>query len=375
LAKHLFPKWAYYLTMLLVVISLMAYTISSIVISAQTMDLCIIAIFKRTYAIEFYPHPGIAEITTPGDSTSPFGNSFVLSIGYAVVLLLTVPLGYFNLDDNIIVQKGAIACLLLIFIEWFVNFFMVGLEASRVPIIAANQSQVLGTIIFNYAFVITVPSWVNEKNKDVSIQKTIWTATGTATAFYISIGLLGAYAFDYGPNQDLLDVIVLHSKGPLRAVSRICVYLFPAVALMSSIPVFCIIIRYNITESGIVKRKLIANFWAVVFPWILSILFYTGAGLFSVINWTSLFVNGIVNFVIPFVLYILSERRTYDNPTIQDGPVQEVEHFHAFPPHWKRVKIAAYIMVIGVSLAVLAVIVIDIVYLALGQNLVGGGTS
>lgn len=53
--------------------------------------------------------------------------------------------------------------LLLIFLEWFVNFFLVGLDFSRVPIFGSNQSQVLGTIIFNYAFVITVPSWVNEK--------------------------------------------------------------------------------------------------------------------------------------------------------------------------------------------------------------------
>lgn len=42
-----------------------------------------------------------------------------------------------------------------------------------VPMITKNQSQVVGTIVFNYAFVTSVPSWVNEKKKGVGINKTV----------------------------------------------------------------------------------------------------------------------------------------------------------------------------------------------------------
>eukprot|EP01114_Cavostelium_apophysatum_P016131 TRINITY_DN4539_c0_g1_i7.p1 TRINITY_DN4539_c0_g1~~TRINITY_DN4539_c0_g1_i7.p1 ORF type:complete len:421 (-),score=88.62 TRINITY_DN4539_c0_g1_i7:615-1877(-) len=384
LAKFLLPRWAYIITTVLVVISLMAYLISSIIISAQTMDLTLIAIFKKTYAIEFYPHPGWTEVTNPGTETSPFGNSFVLSLGYVIVLVLTVPMGYFNLDDNIIIQKGAVFMLILIFIEWFVNFFLVGIDFKRVPIAAANQSQVLGSIIFNYAFVITVPSWVNEKAENVSISKSVWTATGTATVFYILIGLLGAWAFDFAANQDLLDVIVLHSTGPLRLISRICVYLFPAAALLSSIPVFSIIIRYNLTDNGIVKRKIIANWWSVIFPWILGVVVYTGSGVISVINWTSLFVNGVVNFVIPLILYILSNRIPYEDEKrpidINDGQEDRIAllkdkpttYFKALPDRkWLNHNAVAYTLIVVITLFLLAVIVTDFVYLGLGVNLVG----
>jgi len=74
---------------------------------------------------------------------------------------------------------------------------------------------------------------------------------------------------------------------------------------MSTIPVFSVVIRYNLVENNLC-RKITANFWAVVFPWILAIPFYTGSGFLNVINWTSLFVNGFVNLVLPFVFYLLA---------------------------------------------------------------------
>jgi amino acid permease len=111
------------------------------------------------------------------------------------------------LDDNIIIQIGAIFCLILIFIEWFVCFFIVGLDFNRIPAFTGNQSQLLGTIIFNYAFVITVPSWVNEKSERVKINPCIWTATSVATVFYTAVGFFGGWAFTYGNGEDLLDAL------------------------------------------------------------------------------------------------------------------------------------------------------------------------
>ena len=46
---------------------------------------------------------------------------------------------------------------------WTVNCFFVGLDFSRIDVVAENQTQLLGIIIFNFAFVTSVPSWVNEK--------------------------------------------------------------------------------------------------------------------------------------------------------------------------------------------------------------------
>lgn len=70
--------------------------------------------------------------------------------------------------------------MIAIIAEWMVQFFVVGLDWSRVPFVGPyqndsppakfsycssgrNQAGILGTLVFNYAFVVTVPSWVNEK--------------------------------------------------------------------------------------------------------------------------------------------------------------------------------------------------------------------
>ena len=68
-----------------------------------------------------------------------------------------------------------------------------------------------------------------------------------------------------------------------------------------------IVIRYNLINAKLCGPVL-ANFFAVVVPFLFSIPFYTGDGLQSVIAWTGLFVNGLVNFVVPIVLYIIALR-------------------------------------------------------------------
>jgi amino acid permease len=323
-ARHFLSRWAFILTMVLFAINAMSIIVSSIVVSAQTMDDTLIAIFKKTFALEFFPQLKFLSVTNPGNNLSPFGNCFVLSLGYFIVLLITIPMGYFNLDDNIIIQNGAFTLLILIIIEWFINFFLVGLNLKRVPFFSTNQSQVLGTIIFNYAFTTTVPSWVNEKKEKVSINKTIWSSTGIATIFYIAIGLFGAWAYNFSNNEDLLDAINNNSTGALHIISKICVYLFPAVALLSTIPVYCIIIRYNLIENKLCSKP-VANFWGVIFPWIISIFFYTGAGLIVVINWASLLVNGFVNFIIPIIIYLISIKKTRNLELYQQELPLEVD--------------------------------------------------
>lgn len=59
---------------------------------------------------------------------------------------------------------------MLISVEWVAWFLFIGLDFSNIPFIGKDQTQVLGTIIFNYAYVISVPSWVNEKVSEISMK-------------------------------------------------------------------------------------------------------------------------------------------------------------------------------------------------------------
>lgn len=101
------------------------------------------------------------------------------------------------------------------------------------------------------------------------MNKTVWLATSVSTVLFVIVGWLGALAFALPPDGSVnilqaiesngfvppymcrLHVCTCSSTGFLHIVSQICVYLFPAVVLLSGIPVASIIIRYNLIQSGL----------------------------------------------------------------------------------------------------------------------------
>ena len=153
------------------------------------------AIFKWVGGVEIYPNPGWTTADSAGDSNTPFGEVIIISIGFLIVLATAIPFGFLNLNDNIYVQAGMndillisisrffvlcfsnpfcfnlrafaivafVSMLGIVLCVWTVDCFFVGLDFSRIPIITPHQGQLLGIIIFNFAFVTSVPSWVNEK--------------------------------------------------------------------------------------------------------------------------------------------------------------------------------------------------------------------
>ena len=61
------------------------------------------------------------------------------------------------------VYAVSVCSFFVIFVDWLVFFARFGLQPDLVPAVGERQSQVLGNVLFNYAFVCTVPSWINEK--------------------------------------------------------------------------------------------------------------------------------------------------------------------------------------------------------------------
>jgi hypothetical protein len=104
------------------------------------------------------------------DSNTPFGDVVIISLGFVLVFVGTLPMGYFNLDDNIWVQIGTTlprrvcvvcmyafwpqgiyilgswchtgACAIMFAIVlgvWMVDFFMLGLSLGRIDVVGSNQ--------------------------------------------------------------------------------------------------------------------------------------------------------------------------------------------------------------------------------------------
>lgn len=78
-------------------------------------------------------------------------NSWVLSFGFVILFIICIPLGYINLNENIIFQIIFFVALFIIIIEWLIQMLFVGLNNYQTPVVTKNQQGVVGSVLFNYA--------------------------------------------------------------------------------------------------------------------------------------------------------------------------------------------------------------------------------
>jgi hypothetical protein len=233
-------------------------------------------------------------------------------------------MGYFNLEDNMFVQVLSAFVQFAIVAQWIVIFFERGFDGANVPAFGSGKAQgtVLGQVVLNYAYVMTVPSWINEKKPSSNVNRCVWGSVWFSTGTFFIVMIMGALSFPNLQGADILTAIDQASGGSVA--DQIGVYLFPLIAVASSIPVFSIIIRYNLMENN-VCGKVWANIWAVVLPWVLAIPLTAGNTIFNdVATYTSILFVLPVNFIIPFLVYIMAMRRkAYLKPCLcEPGPCQ-----------------------------------------------------
>eukprot|EP01043_Picozoa_sp_COSAG02_P076980 COSAG02_NODE_16628_length_1069_cov_1.497938_1_plen_138_part_00 len=58
-----------------------------------------------------------------------------------------------------------------------------------------GQCQVLGLALFSFSYVVTIPSWANEKKPHVDVNRAVWWPAGLSVALQLLIGMMGAFAF------------------------------------------------------------------------------------------------------------------------------------------------------------------------------------
>lgn len=302
LVNFFFGKTGLILSQIFINAALQSANVAAIIECAQVADSTLIALFHKTCGLQIAPH--FMEwhcISQESSADSPFadGTYYLFTIGFLIMMALVIPMGYLNLDDNIIVQIVADFFLVLITVDFTTTFIVHGLK-ERVPAFKRNQRPVLGQLMANYGFVTTVPSWCSEKKPEVSVNKSVWIATVLATITFFVLGYFGAKSFHFPSDGDILSVI--NNSPEANDLSKALVYLFPIMVLATTIPVFSIIVRYNLLQAK-TFHKGVANFVAVVLPWIVVIPFLTGNGLNQIINWGTLIFASVANFIIPFLVY------------------------------------------------------------------------
>jgi len=97
------------------------------------------------------------------------------------------------------------------------------------------------------------------------------------------------------------------SSSAAAALFKVSVYSFPIVATVSSIPVFSIVIKYNLIENGFSDK--VGFLWGVLFPWLAALpLIYQPNMLAQFVNISSLIFVSFTDFIVPFALYIVLMR-------------------------------------------------------------------
>ncbi|KAJ3329363.1 hypothetical protein HDU76_008045 [Blyttiomyces sp. JEL0837] len=299
--------------------ALQSMAVSSIIQSAQTVDNLLIDIAGRTCGVALgnVNAAGLSWhcVYEHGHSISPFGDSYVLfSFGYLIVMLFVVPLCVFPLTDYIIVQVCAFGITLVIFLAWIIGAAIFGFNVTLVPVVGnlTGYAGLIGVVMLNYAFVQTVPAWVNVKKPDVNVQVSIWASVGMGLITYILIGLIPALAYSIPTDSNLIAVISV-----LGVWNKVFGYLFSLMVLMTSIPVFLVISRLNISQNFRISSN-VSTILSYALPWIVTIPFQTGSYLLQINIWGSLIFVSTANFVVPLCIYLkaLTFRRAYNQERV-----------------------------------------------------------
>jgi len=325
----------------IIFLSITFTNIAALVLSCQVLDTFFLIYTGQTCALSFHGvHPRF-ECADHQTHDSPFENSsFLISYGTLACAVMAIPLSLVNLDDNIIVQIiSSVWVFVAIGAMMWSCFADPALEWEQIPAILPDQSQLLGTLFFNFGFAVTVPSWLNDKAPGVSVNRTVWFANTCCLLCYVVAGLVatGFFLDELSPAADLMAVLTKHHLAPMSVVT------FPLVAALSGVPIFSVVLRYNMQAAG--YGPSISIFLAIVTPWLVTMTQETGSGLQIVINWSSLLFSGFINFFLPYWMYVkvlqldslpadqvrgLIEKRSYGGKPGAVGP-HELERVYALP--------------------------------------------
>ncbi|KAG9315158.1 AAAP amino acid permease [Chiua virens] len=317
----------------LLYLAMQTLVIASLLESFQSIDDFLIGVAQKTCAVSF-TDGWVCVNQIPANGSSAFSGHILGSFGTLITISLILPLSLIHLVDNIIFQVVSFIVLLGITIIWIVIFAIKGFNIDRTPVVGHDQSTVAGFVLSNFSFVTTIPAWVNNTHPSVNIRLAVWTSIFISCLIYLFIGWMGGLALVFPSNATLLQVLATDTgHGMLSTVAQVSSYMFPLAVLITSIPVFTIVIRYNLLRGNICSNKM-AIFWSAIFPWFIAIPFQTNGGLTTILNWASLVFTSPSNLLVPFILFIVSKnhiasavldpnvspaRPTVDEPSVPVG--------------------------------------------------------
>lgn len=196
------------------------------------------------------------------------------------------------------VQILSFIFLVLLLMEFETDFvFNKGLNSHINWFGEGEYSQLVGVILFNYAFAVTVPAWLTEKTTDTKINSTIWSASIFSSLLYITFGMFAALAFD----ECSVSMLTILSGPDVSITTRFSAAMFGLTIIGAGVPVFCVIIKNTLYSTKVCNAHW-SFFFGSVFPYLTAWCLYKGTLLMDLLNWAGLVVNGLAAFCLPLLL-------------------------------------------------------------------------
>lgn len=243
------------------------------------------------------------------------GQGLLLSIGYIITMLIFFPMALMDLKENAAFQIMGFVVLLLTSLQFVVEFTLSGLTwHHNISLWGTSWDTLFGVVLFNFALVICLPSWLYERHPSVSVPRVIHGSCLLSVLLYIFVGLFGAMAIHH-VSDNMLESLM---SGFLFGTSmQLGASLFAFMIIGLGIPLFSVLTRMNLVGSGLVSHQ-VGNALAVYWPWSISWMLYQGKAVTQLLSWGGVLFTSAVAFLLPLVLTL---HTVLDYDTIQ-GSIQ-----------------------------------------------------
>eukprot|EP00756_Hemistasia_phaeocysticola_P057174 Hpha_TRINITY_DN33803_c0_g1::TRINITY_DN33803_c0_g1_i1::g.27329::m.27329 len=303
--QYLGSSWEV-VTQVLLGVSLTMLTCAQVVVTSQAIDAAIVYFFGQTAALQYYPSPKL--ILSADTSLHPFGEGlFAVSLGFVVDMVVCVTLGFFDLSANMLPQYLSSAASLFAFSVFAWQLLLqppLEHEVPALPLVGPDTSPVVGVAVFNFAYIIAVPSLQMEAAPKANFKLAMWAAVLGMLAVYVSVG--GAGGMHTSPHDQSANLLNLFMRAGAPEVTRIAVFAYAA-ALVLPIPVYVILLRRTIEQGGMAPGTpaiVVSN----LIPWGMALVMYMQPWFGAIINWSSLLCLGFINYSIPLALVVAIRR-------------------------------------------------------------------
>ena len=226
-------------------------------------------------------------------------DGILLTCGTFVTTVLFLPLALSDLKENAWWQVAGLLILLVVSLQFIVQFAMTGLNPSYLTWWGDDWNDLLGVIIFNFALVIAIPAWLYEREPHVDVPTVINYSSFVVVILYMLIGLLGAMAIPHVADN-MLESMMSGAFGTMLSLGA-SLFAFAIVGL--GIPLFSVLTRLNLTGSGLCSLRT-GNMLAVYGPFAAAWMLYAGKAITKLLSWGGIIFTSLVAFILPLILSI-----------------------------------------------------------------------